>query len=171
MASELNKTNKASEGTEQTQPASGEKLPIEEGDCPTWQRLGTPDHLPPFFNPTEEIKRNGFQVKFLADEPRKESENPFTGNQELWFDIEHDGKVKTWTISQISLLMELKKHAPLRGKSFTVKLVPVDEEFRTVRPKYRGKDRYVVTLVNTASSNDMPAVVEEVVTDRVNDQP
>ena len=173
MASEPNETNKAAEGTEKSQLAGEQCIPSGEGECPTWKKLGTPDQLPPFFNPTEEIKRSGFQVKFLADDPRRERESPFTGNQELWFDIEDEGQVKTWTISQISLLMELKKHAPLKGKSFKVQLVPVDEKFKKVRPKYRGKDRYVVTPVkgDTEQPSPAPAVVEEVVADQSTDQP
>ena len=51
----------------------------------------------------------------------------------------------TWTISQISLLLELKKHAPLGGKRFSIQLVRVDEDFQRRRPHYKGKDRYIVS--------------------------
>ncbi len=104
--------------------------------------------MPPFFSPGEELKRKGFQVRFLSDYPRKETPSAFNQNaRELWFDIDFEGQVMTWTISQISLLVELKRHAPLGNKFFSIKLVPVDEEFKQRRPKYRGKERYEVTVV------------------------
>ena len=70
----------------------------------------------------------------------------------------------------MSLLFELKKHAPLSGKCFSIKLVPVDAAFRKKRPTYKGKDRYEVSLVPAparAGTKPMresgPANVEEVV--------
>ncbi len=114
--------------------------------CPTWEKLGVGNDLPPFFSPNEEMKRSGFTVRFLSDQPRKESPSVFNPSaHELWFDIVFDGQVMTWTISQISLLLELKKHEPLGGKFFFIQLVPVDEAFKQLRPKYKGKDRYVIT--------------------------
>ena len=116
--------------------------------CPTWDKLGVGADLPPFFCPSEGLKREGFNVTFLTDQPRRETPCAFDSrNQELWFDIKYQGQVLTWTISQISLLLELRKHAPLGGKSFLIKLVPVDEEFKKKLPNYKGKDRYMVTLV------------------------
>jgi len=129
--------------------ARGSTEPISSGrdptGCPTWDTLGGGRDLPPFFNPGQELKRQGFRVRFLSDHPRRETPSAFDGrNSELWFDIEHEGRTLTWTISQISLLLELKKHAPLNKKVFFIQLVPVDEDFRRKRPQYRGKDRYVV---------------------------
>ena len=120
-----------------------------ESPCPSWDSLGLNSDLPPFFSPNEALKRAGFQVKFLSDHPRKESPSAFQPDKpELWFEVEYDGQVMTWTISQISLLLELKKHAPLGNKIFHIQLVPVDEAFKNRRPKYKGKDRYVVAVVN-----------------------
>lgn len=124
------------------------KAPHATTSCLTWDALGISGDLPDFFSPGEESKRSGVRVKFLTDGPKRETQNRFNpGTPELWFDIEHEGEVKTWTISQISLLVELKKYEPLAGKSFDIKLVPVDDEFKKQRPKYKGKDRYEVTLV------------------------
>ena len=137
-----NEINTAEAGTEQKGPISSNTV------CPTWEKLGSGGDLPPFFSPNEEMKRSGFVVRFLSDQPRKESPSVFKPNtQELWFDIVYEGEVMTWTISQISLLLELKKHEPLGGKFFQVQLVPVDEAFKERWPKYKGKDRYVITAV------------------------
>ncbi len=125
-------TNSATSGT----PSSG---------CPTWDGMGISGDLPPFFKPTEDMKRNGFEVIFLSDGPRRETENNFDKNsKDLWFDISYQDKEMTWTISQISLLSELKKHSPLKEKILRIRLVPVTEEFRKKRPKYRGSERYQV---------------------------
>ena len=132
-------------GSEQEQAESVTGM---ESACPTWEALGGGLEMPPFFSPGEEMKHRGFQVKFLTDGPRKESPNPWdeTG-RELWFDIEHQGKKMTWTISQISLLVELKRLAPLAGKTLSIELVPVDDKFRQKWPRFRGKERYEVKLV------------------------
>lgn len=126
--------------------------------CPTWDNLGGGTELPPFFSPREELKRQGFTVKFLTDKPRKETPSAFDSrSMELWFDIEYQGRLMTWTISQISLLLELKKQAPLEGKEFFIQLVPVDEEFRRARPQYKGKDRYLVQEVSTEGAEPSSA--------------
>lgn len=139
----------AATGTEGMNQAGSE---LAASGCPTWDRLGTSGGLPPFFNPREDQKRQGFVVKFHSGTPRKETTNKFNNNQELWFDIEHQGQPMTWTINQISLLMELKKHEPLAGKAFGIRLLPVDDVFKQMRPKYKGKDRYEVKLVPAASA-------------------
>lgn len=115
--------------------------------CPTWDALGMDTDMPPFFSPNEELKRNGFAVTFLAGGPRKETDSPFSDNKELWFDVEYQGRKMTWTISQVSLLAELKRQAPLAGKHLLIKLIPVDEAFKQRWPKFRGRDRYQVKLV------------------------
>ena len=85
-------------------------------------------------------------MTFLIDGPRKETENNFDSSaRDLWFDVAYQGKEMTWTISQISLLSELKKHSPLKDKSLIIRLVPVTEEFRRKRPKYKGSERYEVS--------------------------
>lgn len=145
---EENQNMAAGEGT-------GISNPTEDSNsgCPTWDNLGGGTELPPFFSPREELKRQGFTVKFLTDKPRKETPSVFDSrSMELWFDIEYQGRLMTWTISQISLLLELKKHAPLKGKEFFIQLVPVDEEFKKARPQYKGKDRYRVE----DNSNESP---------------
>lgn len=140
---EENQNMAAREGTGSSNP-TGDSI----SECPTWDNLGGGTELPPFFSPREELKRQGFTVRFLTDRPRKETPSAFDSrSMELWFDIEYQGRLMTWTISQISLLLELKKHAPLKGKGFFIQLVPVDEEFRRVRPQYKGKDRYLVQEV------------------------
>ena len=127
-----NETNYAKSGTQPT-------------GCPSWDNMGNSGDLPPFFRPTEEMKRTGFEVTFLVDGPRKETENNFDSNaRDLWFDISYQGKEMTWTICQISLLSELKKHSPLKDKTLVICLVPVTEEFRRKRPKYKGSERYQV---------------------------
>jgi hypothetical protein len=143
-----------------------------ESGCPTWDTLGAGMNLPPFFRPNEDMKREGFQVTFLSDDPRKETESSFTDAKELWFDVDHQGTVQTWTISQMSLLLELKKNAPLSGKCFVIKLVPVDADFKKKRPTYKGKDRYEVKLVPIPSARAGqarviagPSLAEEVVVD------
>jgi len=117
----------------------------EQSGCPTWHNLGGGAELPPFFSPREEMKRQGFTVRFLTDNPRRETPSAFDSrSMEFWFDIQYQGRTMTWTISQISLLLELKKHPPLKGKTFFIQLVPVDDEFKRMRPQYKGKDRYLV---------------------------
>lgn len=143
-----------------------QNIPAQNG-CPTWESMGPGGDLPPFFSPDEDLKRKGFLVKFQDDGPRKETENPFSGKQELWFDVEHEAQVLTWTVSQVSLLMELKRHSPLTGKMFHIQLVPVDEEFKKQRPNYKGRDRYEAKLVSSGPAVE-PAVIEEVVPDSRN---
>ena len=114
-------------------------------ECPTWNELGDrASQMPPFFTPSEEIKRNGFKIKFLAEGPRKETLSPFNGKQELWFDVEYEGRLMTWTISQISLLLELKKHAPLQGRSFRIRLVQKNGTLDPTRNRFRSRYRYEV---------------------------
>ncbi len=114
--------------------------------CPSWDNMGNSGDLPPFFKPTEQMKREGFEVTFLSDGPRKETENNFDSNaHDLWFDVSYEGKEMTWTISQVSLLSELKKHSPLKNKTVLIRLVPVTAEFRRMRPKYKGSERYEVS--------------------------
>lgn len=128
---------------------------------PYWDGLG--EEQLPFFNPTEEKKKKGLRVKFLSDGPRKQTVNKYDPDKpkpELWFNIDVMGNQMTWTISQVSLLIELKEHEPLKGKSFDIKLGPVDEEFKKANPKYKGKERYKVTLVpedKIATSDNKPA--------------
>lgn len=170
-----NETREAETGTDAVEM---NKAPPASPSCPTWDALGISGDLPDFFSPGEESKRSGVRVKFLTDGPKRETQNRFNpGTPELWFDIEHEGEVKTWTISQISLLVELKKHEPLTGKTFDIQLVPVDDAFRKQRPKYKGKDRYEVTLVerqgassasgaSTPGLASSPVMEEEVHDDR-----
>ncbi len=141
---------------------------------PTWNHLGS--EQVPFLTLDEKAKQQGFRVKFLCDEPRKETINeydPKNPKPELWFDVEVGEKVYTWTISQVSLLVALKSYAPLGGKIFDIQLVPVDEEFKKINPNYKGRQRYVVQLAGqdkfpkekpTADSG-LP-VTEEVVEER-----
>jgi len=133
-------------------------------NCPTWEALGSDSEMPPFFSPNEELKRKGFKVRFLTDGPRKETDSPFSDNKELWFDIAYQDKTMTWTVSQISLLAELKRQAPLASKTLHIKLVPVDEEFKKRWPKFRGRDRYQVKPVMGGA-----AVDEEIVEDDLNE--
>lgn len=127
-------------------------------NCPAWENMGQ-EQLP-FFSPSEENKRQGLTgIKFLADGPRKQTENTFDRNNpkpELWFDIEVQGVQMTWTISQVSLLIALKKMAPLKGKIFDIKLEPVTAEFRKENPNYKGKERYVVTEAARESLGSAP---------------
>ena len=134
-----------------------EKQPAESG---TDQQTTTPKwdsyngEMFPFLPLDEEKKRAGFRVKFLTDKPRKETPNKFDGKDtDFWFDVESDGETYTWTISQISLVMDLQKYKPLSGKTIDVKLVPIDDEFKKQFPKYKGKDRYSVTLVKGTTSS------------------
>ena len=143
MAQE-NKTSQAESGTDQNQTA-----------CPTWDNMGK-EQLP-FFSPTEGKKREGFRVKFLTDAPRKETVNnydPEKPKPELWFDVTIKGETLTWTISQVSLLGELKRHAPLKDKTFDIKLTQVTEEFKKQNPRYKGRDRYVVTEIKDSEAKD-----------------
>lgn len=130
---------------------------------PKWDRFD--GEMYPFLNLNEEQKRAGFRVTFLVDKPRKETPNRLTPqNTDFWFDVAYDGEPHTWTISQVSLVLELQKHKPLKDKSFDIKLVPVDDDFKKQFPKYKGQDRYEVTPVEvkTASAdNDAPSVEEE----------
>lgn len=105
----------------------GEKQIQRDKIWPTWDALGDQAKMSPFFSPNEELKRTEFVASLLANGPRKETENPFSGNRELWFDIEYQGQKHTWIISQIRLLAELKRMAPLTGKKLHVRLVPVDD--------------------------------------------
>ena len=114
---------------------------------PSWNHLG--GELIPFLTLDEKAKQQGFRVKLLCDQHRKETLNQFDPKNpkpELWFDVEVGEKVYTWTISQVSLLMALKNHAPLGGKIFDIQLVPVDEDFKKKNPGYKGRQRYVVQL-------------------------
>ena len=153
MAQEEKENKQAVSGTEQKKEAG---MPaIGESGCPTWDSLGGNGggDMLPFFSPREELKREGFKVRFLSNGPRRETQNRFKEDaRDLWFDIEHLGETYTWTISQISLLVELKRHEPLAGKEFEITLVPVDEEFKKDRPNYKGKDRYQVELVSESGS-------------------
>ena len=108
----------------------------------------------PFLSLNEELKRAGFKVTFLTDKPRKETVNSFnTQLTDFWFDVVYDGEPYTWTVSQVSLILELQKHKPLKDKTFYVKLVPVSEVFKKQFPKYKGKDRYEVTPVEAGSQH------------------
>ncbi len=125
-----------------------EEQEIKIGGTPYWDSLG--EKQLPFFNPTEVKKKEGLRVKFLSDGPRKQTVNRFDPKNpkaELWFDIEVMGNQMTWTISQVSLLVELKNHSPLKDNTFDIKLVPVDENFKKQNPKYKGSTRYKVTPV------------------------
>lgn len=131
--------------------------PIE--GTPYWDNIG--DNQLPFFNPTEQKKKKGLRVKFLADKPRKQTTNRYNPNQpkpELWFNIEAKGEPMTWTISQVSLLIALKEHEPIKDKTFDIKLVEVDDEFKKKNPKYKGKERYIVTEVTGEKSKETAAV-------------
>lgn len=134
--------------TETPQPQSG---------TPFWDGMGDGEQLP-FFGPGEELKRKGLLVQFLADKPRRETVNKFDESKtDCWFDIIYfrptaDGKTTmpvkmTWTISQISLLAELKNQAPVKNKIFQIKLDKVDDEWKKAHPKYKGKERYSVTFI------------------------
>jgi len=141
-------TNPADSGTTSTADNTN--------NTPEWDKYNGEMH--PFLNINEDIKRAGFRVKFLSDSPRKETVNNFDNTQtDFWFDVESDGETYTWTFSQKSLVMELQKHKPLSGKTFEVKLIPVDDEFKKQFPKYKGKDRYTVALID----KDGQIVVEE----------
>lgn len=147
MAQENQQT--ANAGTEQTPTVS-----------PIWDSFD--GEMYPFLNLNEDIKRAGFKVKFMADKPRKETVNKFNAqNTDFWFDVEYDRETYTWTVSQISLILELQKHKPLKEKTFHIKLVPVDDEFKKQFPKYKGKDRYEVRPVDLYA-----AAAKTTVTDR-----
>ncbi len=115
---------------------------------PYWDNIG--ENQLPFFNPAEEKKKEGLRVKFLDNKPRKQTTNRYDPNHpkpELWFDVDVKGNQMTWTISQVSLLMALKEQGQLKDRTFDIKLVKVDEEFKKKNPKYKGKERYIVTPV------------------------
>ena len=123
---------------------------------PVWDGYG--GEMYPFLNIKEEQKRKGFKVQFLMDKPRKETVNNFDQNAtDFWFDVVYEGDLYTWTLSQISLIMELQKYKPLKNKVFKIQLVPVNEEFKKQYPKYKGKDRYKADYIET---ND-PALKEK----------
>ena len=152
MAQE-NETSQAGSGTDKNQKTIT--------GCPAWENAGQ-EQLP-FFNPTEEMKREGLRVKFITDGPRKETINTYDRNHpkpELWFDVEINGMQMTWTISQVTLISELKKNAPLKGKTFEIKLVPVTEDFRKDNPKYKGKDIYEVKVIK--ENDPEPVSVEDI---------
>ena len=122
---------------------------------PYWDSIG--ENQLPFFNPTEEKKKEGLRVKFLTDGPRKQTINrydPKNPKPELWFDIEVMGNPMTWTISQVSLLVALKEQESLKDKTFDIQLVKVDEAFKKKNPKYKGKERYIVTPVADKKANN-----------------
>jgi len=122
---------------------------------PYWDSIG--ENQLPFFNPTEERKKKGLRVKFLTDGPRKQTTNrydPKNLKPELWWDIEVLGNQMTWTISQVSLLVALKEQESLKDKTFDIQLVKVDEAFKKKNPKYKGKERYIVTPVADKKAND-----------------
>ena len=135
---------------------------------PKWDSYG--GEMYPFLSIKEEQKREGFQAHFLLNKPRKETPNKFHPTEtDFWFDVVYDGDLYTWTISQKSLVMELKKHKPLKNKVFDVKLVPVNEEFKKQFPKYKGKDRYELTYIETKEpeikekkGRDDPVNVEDI---------
>ena len=114
---------------------------------PVWDGYG--GEMYPFLNIKEEQKRKGFKVQFLMDKPRKETPNNFDQSAtDFWFDVVYEGDLYTWTVSQISLIMELQKYKPLKNKIFKIQLVPVDEEFKKQYPKYKGKDRYKADYID-----------------------
>ena len=122
---------------------------------PYWDSIG--ENQLPFFNPTEERKKKGLRVKFLTDDPRKQTTNRYDKNNpkpELWFDIEVMGNQMTWTISQVSLLVALKEQKSLKDRTFDIQLVKVDEAFKRKNPKYKGKERYIVIPVVDKKTND-----------------
>ncbi len=125
---------------------------------PYWDNIG--DSQLPFFNPTEEKKKEGLRVKFLDNKPRKQTTNRYDANHpkpELWFDVDVKGNQMTWTISQVSLLIALKEQGQLKDKTFDIKLIDVDEEFKKKNPKYKGKERYIVTPVtDVPDDNNQP---------------
>jgi len=113
---------------------------------PKWDSYG--GEMYPFLSLNEEQKREGFRVQFLIDKPRRETPNKFHPTEtDFWFDVVYDKDLYTWTISQKSIVMELQKHKPLKNKIFDVKLVPVDEEFKKLFPKYKGNDRYELKYI------------------------
>ena len=126
-----------------------------------WDRLGRSDEALPFFSPNMDMKARGFVVQFLSPVPRRESQNRFNLQAiDCWFDIHYvheavgqngakiyKAEKKTWTISQISLLAELKKYAPLNNKIFQIRLVRVDAEWKKKFPNFRGVFRYEVTFL------------------------
>ncbi len=126
-----------------------------------WDRLGGSGEALPFFTPNMDMKSRGFVVQFLSPVPRRESQNRFNLQAiDCWFDIHYVKEVvepsgfksfkaekRTWTISQISLLSELKKYAPLNNKIFQIRLVRVDAEWKKRFPNFRGMFRYDVKLL------------------------
>jgi len=120
----------------------------QQSNTPVWD--GYSGEMLPFLNLKEEQKRAGFRIQFLSDKPRKETPNNFDPKEtDFWFDVVYEGGLHTWTISQKSLVMELRKYKPLKNKVFDIKLGPVDEEFKEQFPRYKGKDRYEVTYIET----------------------
>jgi hypothetical protein len=150
-AKEVNKHETGREQTDQNKPKY-------------WDTIGTQNGMLPFFQPTVDMKRKGFRVQFISPTPRKETPNQFDKSAtDCWFDIISLGKKgdlknsdmpvipekMTWTICQISLLTELKKHSPLTNKIFEVKLVKVEDEWKQKHPNYKGKERYEVIYLET----------------------
>ena len=122
---------------------------------PYWDSIG--ENQLPFFNPTEEKKKEGLRVKFLTDGPRKQTINrydPKNPKPELWWAVSVMGNPMTWTISQVSLLVALKEQESLKDKTFDIQLVKVDEAFKKKNPKYKGKERYIVTPVADKKANN-----------------
>lgn len=153
MAQQTEQTSQAESAQDQNQNQNTQAG----SSTPSWDNMGKDQVQLPFLDLNEDKKRKGFRVKFLAEGPRKETVNDFNPKNpvpELWFDVETEGEAKTWTIYQITLLSELKKHAPLKDKTFDIKLEPVTKEFKEQNPKYKGRDKYVVTEVK---EGDVPA--------------
>ena len=141
-------------------PRSAESGTEGQSSTPKWDSFE--GEMYPFLSVKEDEKRKGFKVKFLSDKPRKETPNKFNGQEtDFWFDVEYEGDTYTWTISQISIVMELQKYKPLSGKEFDIKLVPVDDDFKKQFPKYKGKDRYTVTEVGGEPTVDVEDVADE----------
>jgi len=81
----------------------------------------------PFLKLSAEEKKDGFEVQFLTNEPRKETENNYKPDlMDFWFDVIYKGEKKTWTLSAETLLAQLKEHLPLVGKIFQIKLQSKD---------------------------------------------
>ena len=119
---------------EENQPSADTGTKDNATASPTWDSFS--GELYPFLNLNEEQKRAGYRIKFLSDRPRKETVNNFDATAtDFWFDVEYEGDTRTWTISQKSLVMELQKHKPLNGKSFDIKLIPVDDKFKEKFPE------------------------------------
>jgi hypothetical protein len=138
-----NINEQAETGTEQEQN--------NQGCTPKWDEYSR--EMYPFLSIKEDQKRAGFIVTFLSDKPRKETQNNFDHTAtDFWFDVIYNEKKYTWTISQKSIVMELQKHKPLKDKTFDIKLIPVDEEFKQQYPKYKGNDRYDLKQIEESTA-------------------